>query len=251
MVTRPAHQAAHLCGLIAAAGGIAIPVPALAIEEPTNPAAARILVSQLDDFDIAIFVSTNAAEKGMALIHERGTLPKALQLAAVGRRTAQTLQHCAGRVDIQAPPPYNSEALLTVLDPTSVHGKQIVIFRGEGGRELLGESLRQRGATVRYAEIYRRVKADGGLADTLASAGEIDLVVVTSQEGLRKLLEMAEDIQRRDWLMNRQLVVISHRVAELAMALGFHHPPMVAEQATDEALVETMVTWRDKGLTAQ
>jgi uroporphyrinogen-III synthase len=114
MVTRPTHQAAHLCKLISAAGGIPVILPVLAVEDPADLRPALSVAQRLHEFDIAIFVSTNAVERGMALIHRHGGIPAQLQLAAVGRRTAKTLlQHC-GRVDIQAPPPYNSEALLAL-----------------------------------------------------------------------------------------------------------------------------------------
>lgn len=244
MVTRPAHQAAHLCELLSAAGGIPVALPVLAIADPEDLGPARALAAKLSEFDIAIFISVNAVEKGLALIHQHGGLPPHLKLAAVGQRTAAALQHAGGRVDIQAPPPYNSEALLAAAELQEVKGKNIVIFRGSGGRELLAEMLRSRGATVAYAEVYRRVKPGGRPADMFAQAGEIDVVIITSQDGLRNLLEMADMEHRRDWLLNKHLAVISARVAQRAGELGFKHLPLVAAEATDEALVAAIETWR-------
>jgi uroporphyrinogen-III synthase len=237
MVTRPAHQAAHLCGLISAAGGVPVPLPVLAVEDPHDPEAALAMVRRLHEFDIAIFVSVNAVEKGMALVRRHGGLPARLQLAAVGQRSAESLVQHGGRVDLQAPPPYNSEALLATSELQSVSGKRIVIFRGVGGRELLAETLRLRGAQVSYAEVYRRVKPDVKLADSVPHMTKIDIVMVTSQDGLRNLVAMADMEQRREWLLNLQLVAISPRVAQLANELGFKHPVLTAEQASDEAMV--------------
>lgn len=244
MVTRPDRQAANLCEMISTAGGIAIAVPAVAIEEPGNLNPARALVARLKEFDIAVFVSANAAEKGMALIHQQGGLPSHIKLAAVGQRSAETLQRHGGKIAIQAAPPYNSESLLANAELHSVKGKAILIFRGSGGRELLAETLRQRGARVVYAEVYRRMKPDARLADSLAQAGEIDIVVVTSQDGLRNLMEMANMAGRNQWLLNKPLAVISGRVAQLASELGFFHPALVAEQASDAALVKAIAAWR-------
>jgi len=244
LVTRPAHQNAHLCALISAAGGIPVALPVLAIEEPEDIGAALALAARLDDFDIAIFVSVNAVERGLAIIEKRGGMPSHLEIAAVGQRTAEALRRRGARIDIPAPPPYNSEGLLAAAELQTVMGKRILIFRGSGGRELLADTLRQRGAAISYAEVYRRVKPDGELADTVRQAGEIDLVMVSSQDGLRNLMEMAERETCRDWLLNKQLVAISARVAQLADNLGFKHRALTAEQASDEAMVAACAAWR-------
>ena len=59
-VTRPARQAAGLCGLIAARQGVAVKMPTLAIlparEELSLPARAR----RLRESDIVVFISRNA-----------------------------------------------------------------------------------------------------------------------------------------------------------------------------------------------
>jgi uroporphyrinogen-III synthase len=251
LVTRPAHQAAQLCELIRAAGGIPVMLPVLAIAEPEDLNSARAQVARLRDFAIAIFVSANAAEKGMDLIREHGALPAHLNIAAVGQRTAEALLQHGGRIDIQAPPPYNSEALLATPELLDVKGKDIVIFRGSGGRELLAEALRQRGAMVVYAEVYRRVKPEGRLADIVQQTGDIEIVVVTSQDGLRNLMEMADMEKRRTWLLSKQLVAISARVADLACEMGFKNPALVAETATDQSLVNAMIAWRHGGQSEQ
>ena len=237
LVTRPAHQAAHLCELISAAGGVPLLLPVLAVEDPADPGPALAVVQRLSEFDIAVFVSTNAVEKGVALIRRHGGVPARLRLAAVGQRTAQALLQQCGRIDIQAPPPYNSEALLAAAALQALRDKRIVIFRGVGGRELLAETLRQRGARVDYAEVYRRVKPDVRLADIVPQTAKLDIVMVTSQDGLQNLVEMANLEQRREWLLNTQLAVISPRVAQLAARLGFKHPALTASQASDEAMV--------------
>ena len=237
MVTRPAKQATHLCELISAAGGVPVPMPVLEVVDPINPDPALSIVQSIAEFDIAIFISTNAVERGMALIQIHTGLPVHVRLAAVGRHTAEALMHSCGRIDIQAPAPFNSEMLLATPEMQAINGKKIVIFRGAGGRELLAETLRQRGAQVVYAEVYRRVKPDLKPDEILQRMRNIDIVIVSSQDGLHNLMEMAEMAKRREWLLNRQLLAISPRVAQTAASLGFKHPALTAGEASDEAMV--------------
>jgi uroporphyrinogen-III synthase len=244
LVTRPAHQAAHLCELIRAAGGEPVPLPMLVIEPPRDLAAARALIMRLDEFDLAVFVSANAVERGLALIREHGPLPPHIKVATVGERTAAALVQAGVPVHITAPPPFNSEALLTCPELDAVAGRRILIFRGEGGRERLAETLRQRGADVRYAEVYRRAAPQADLAGVVDHAGEIAVVVVTSRDGLLNLMGLAEAAGRRDWLLSRRLAVISERVAQQAAALGFSKPVLVAPQASDPGLVAAIAAWR-------
>src|SRR3569832_1646238 len=179
MVTRPAHQAARLCELIRAAGGEALAFPVLESAPGEDAAPVRALLARLDEFVIALFVSSNAVDHAAALVGEHG-VPPTLKLASVGQRTAESLRTHFGRVDIEAPPPYNSETLLATRALQQVQGKRIVIVRGAGGRELLAETLRTRGAELCYAEVYRRLEPNTDLDALRAAHSRIDLIVVTS-----------------------------------------------------------------------
>ena len=48
---------------------------------------------------------------------------------------------------------FDSDGLLALPELAAPRGKRIVIFRGEGGREQLGDTLRARGATVDYVDL--------------------------------------------------------------------------------------------------
>ncbi len=245
IVTRPARQAAPLCALIRAAGGEPLLLPAMEILPPENPGPARALLTRLAGFDIALFISANAVEQAAPLIAAQGGMPPTLRLGAVGQRTAAALRQHFGRADIEAPPPYNSEALLSAAALRDVNGKRILIVRGAGGREFLADSLRARGAAVDYAEVYRRAEPRHGLDAVLKlqQSAALAAIIVTSNEGLQNLMNMAGETHRA-WLLNTQLVVISPRSAELARELGFRRAALVAARASDEALVEVIAGWR-------
>ena len=243
LVTRPAHQAQGLCDLIHAQGGQVLLFPVLDIAEPEDPSRLLTIINRLDDFDIAIFISANAVSQGMGLILAQRALPPHLKLATVGMRTAKELEQFGLCADICPSEKFNSEALLALEEMQDVRDKSIIIFRGEGGREFLADTLKQRGAHVEYAEVYRRTRPevdDKALLRPL-ERGEIDVVTVTSNDGLRNLFDMAGP-RRQQHLRQLPLVVISERMVELAQEFGFKRPPTVSKEACDEALVEAIIT---------
>lgn len=242
VVTRPAHQAERLCELIEAQGGTAIRFPTLEIQEPQNPAAVQAILDRLDEYDLAIFVSPNAVQRAWPLILERGGPPPRLKLAAVGKGTARALERLGSAVHCHPADTFNSETLLALPVMRAVSGQNIVIFRGEGGRELLRETLRQRGAAVSYAEVYRRARPAAEPDRLIRSwqRGEIHAVVVTSVESLRNLFDML-DQPGRQWLLDTPLIVVSERIRQAAQAFGLRRPPLLAREVSDEAIVEALL----------
>ena len=113
--------------------------------------------------------------------------------------------------------------------------KKIVIFRGEGGRELLRNTLQARGAEVCCADMYqRRPPAATRLLDHYLA--ESDIIAVSSNEGLQNLYEL---VTNKESLSRHVLVVPGERAFTLATALGFDKI-FVAENATDEACLNAL-----------
>lgn len=238
LVTRPAHQAQPLCQLIERAGGVAIRFPTIEIATPADPAALERLLDRLDRFDIAIFVSPNAVTHALdALRARQQTLPPRMIVACIGAGSARALAE-GGVATVVTPARSDSEGLLEVAPLREVAGQRIVIFRGEGGRELLADTLRQRGADVEYAECYRRrrPRVDAGAITRDFMQGRIDVVTVTSADALRNLHDML-DALAVPRLQKTPLVVASERIGELAHELGHDGPLAIATDASDEAIL--------------
>jgi uroporphyrinogen-III synthase len=245
LVTRPAHQAARLAQRIEAAGGRAILFPALEIAPPEDPVAVARVIARLDEFDFAIFISPNAVQRALPLIRARGALPPGLRLVAVGEGTARALA-AAGEGTVLAPAGrFDSEALLALPELQAVAGRRILIFRGAGGRELLGDTLRARGAHLEYAECYRRVRpqADPGGLIARWRRGEVQVVTATSVETLRNLHDMLGEAGRA-LLLDTPIVVAGERQAAACRELGFRHAPLLAASARDDALLAALSAWR-------
>lgn len=241
VITRPEHQAQSLRTAIEAAGGRVILFPVLDIAPPQDPAAALALIQRIAEFDLAIFISPNAVEYGLRELARVGGIPSSLKIAAVGAGTARALAAAGHPVQLFPKSESNSEALLALDELHQVVGKQIIIFRGEGGREHLADTLRTRGAHVEYAEVYRRVKPNvdpGPVLDAWAK-NRLDAVVITSNESLQNFFDLigAAGLQH---LRNTQLLVTSQRAAELAHRLGVQRAPMVVSPVSDDAILNTL-----------
>lgn len=217
-VTRPPEQATKLTAAIAAEGGQVISFPLLDIKGLENLNDFHAAVTPLSQFDWAVFISSNAVQHGMPLLQQAG-IPSQLKFAAIGPTTAASLQGF-GIAEVLTPSErFDSEALLALPALQQMQGQRVLIVRGVGGREVLAETLKHRGATVVFGECYRRVNPQNS-AQVLARAydeGKLQGIIITSSEALRFLLDLAQD---GDWLRATPLFVNHARIAEQATAAG-------------------------------
>jgi len=235
LVTRPDAQAEGLAQRIRDAGGEPVCVAAIEVRDLAVPGPFHDVADRLESFDLAIFVSRNAVRKALAMLRARRggkTWPVRLGVATVGQGSRAELV-AQGFARVLAPPAKSdSEALLALPELVRVNGKRIVIFRGDEGRRLLGETLAARGATVEYAACYRRVRpADGGRLRE-AWAGGLDAVTVSSAEGLANLIAMlGNDAAQR--MSGVPLFVPHARVAEEALQRGLRGPIVAGPRDTE------------------
>lgn len=236
VVTRPAGQAAHMAALIRAAGGEPVLFPVLEILDAEDLRPALALIERLEAFDLAIFVSANAVNKALDLVQVRRAWPAGLRVATIGRGSERELQRRGFATVIAPSERFDSEALLDLPELKDVQGKRVVIFRGDGGRELLGDTLSARGAAVEYAECYRRGRpqADVAALFALAARQELDAFTVTSSEGLANLHEMLGE-KGRQWFEQTPLFAPHERIAAAARALGVQ--TVVLTSPGDQGLV--------------
>ena len=242
VVTRPAGQATHLQALIRAAGGEPLLFPALEIFDARDLQPVYALIDRLEAFDLAIFISANAADKALDLVHSRRAWPPALRVATVGEGSKRALRRHGFAAVIAPSERFDSEGLLDLPELKDMAGKRVVIFRGEGGRELLGDTLAARGASVEYAECYRRGRPQADPAPLLAryAHGALDAFTVTSSEGLANLHAM---LGEAGWhcLRDTPLFAPHERIAAAARALGIR--TVVQTQPGDEGLVRGLAAF--------
>jgi uroporphyrinogen-III synthase len=243
-VTRPAGQAQGLADAIAAQGGTPVFYPVLEIVGLEDTHALQALAMRLDEFDLAVFISQNAVDKALQVITSLRAWPAHVRVATMGRSSERALQRFGISSVIAPSTRFDSEALVDLheLSAVEVSGKRVVIFRGDGGRELLGDTLVERGAAIEYVTCYhrRRPQLDAAALLRLLERNELDAVTVTSSEGLRNLWEMVGPLGQSR-LMDTPLFVPHQRIAEQARKL--HIASVVLTDPGDAGLVAGLLAY--------
>ena len=235
LVTRPAGQAAALGDGLRAAGFTPLYLPTLAIE-PTDTTAAGTALRGALPCGLAIFISANAVQHALPVITAVGGLPSECRIAAVGPGSARALA-AAGFADVLMPEArFDSEGLLALAQLNQVTGRRVVIFRGEGGRTLLADTLAARGADVRAVACYRRVAAgDPAQLKAWLETNAIAALSATSRASLDGLLTLAGPAAAQ--LKAVPLAVLSAALVDYVRRAGFCGPLMAAGEANDAGLV--------------
>ena len=238
LVTRPDGREKHLVSMIKRAGGSAIHYPAIIIEPPEELEIKQLLRlrEQLHGFDMAIFISATSVEHGFMYFP---ALPEHFTIVSIGNKTTEALRQHNIPVDIEAPDK-DTESLLRLpqFQMPSIEGKRILIFRGIGGRALLGDTLIRRGAQVRYVETYRR-SLPSHEPLTQQRIDDLDAITISSNDGLDNLVTLMED---PSLLIDVPVFVPSVRVVRQARQHGFK-TVIQAASATDEDMISALIRY--------
>jgi len=183
---------------------------------------------------------------GIDAIRSAGALPPNLRIATVGQGSAKALREL-GITNVIAPTErFDSEGLLALPELQDVAGWRVMIFRGDGGRELLGDTLRARGAIVEYASCYVRSKPNQDAGTLLAA--KPDAITVTSSEALGYLWQMLDENARKI-LRNTPLFVPHARIAGLAREQGWLQVQVTA--TGDDGMLTALITWAGQRISGE
>ncbi|WLG90268.1 uroporphyrinogen-III synthase [Pseudomonas cucumis] len=222
LLTRPADESAALARVLADAGVFSSSLPLLDIEPIPASDTMREVIQNLERYCAVIVVSKPAARLAVDLLNQYWPQPPVLKWFSVGAATAQILED--NGLDVSFPVDGDdSEALLELVSLREAVVRpdpRVLIMRGEGGRELLAERLRELGASVEYLELYRRglPRYPSATLPDRIKAEHLNGLVVSSGQGFEHLHRLAGDA----WpgMARLPLFVPSPRVAELARAAG-------------------------------
>lgn len=240
-ITRPAGQAGKLSKLISEQGGNPILFPLIAIAPLQDYTQFDQTLSKLLNYDWAIFISSNAVQNSMPRLLEKfGRIPQNLRFASIGPMTAAELTRFGVANPLAPQDRFDSESLLGLPEMQDLAGKRVMIFRGVGGREVLADTLKERGAEVSFAECYQRVnpQSDASFLASLWQNGQLDAAVITSSEAMRHLLNISGS-GNATWIKNTLLCVNHMRIAEQPSQLGLK--VAIAEAPGDEAMLQCLI----------
>lgn len=236
LILRSVRPGDPLASRLAAAGAEVHCLPVLRIE-PVTPAPD--VLTRAATAGVWIFVSRHAVQWAAMVLAEAGLQPTTQELYAVGAATAAEVRQRLGR-SAGYPDDPASEGLLRLPGLQMLAGRSVAIFRGIGGRELLGETLAARGARVGYCELYRRVpetRRREAIHVELARPGPL-LVVAHSGAVIAALGSLPDLAARPEPL---RCLVPGARVAAFARAAGLD--PLVAEGALAEQMEQAVCRW--------
>ncbi|WDU62440.1 uroporphyrinogen-III synthase [Pseudomonas poae] len=219
LLTRPAEESAAVAAVLSDAGIFSSSLPLLDTEPlPVTPEQQAIF-GDIGRYCAVIVVSKPAAR--LAVQQLTRAWPQ-LPWFSVGAATAQVLADHG--LNVHYPQTGDdSEALLqlpALREAIAQPDARVLILRGEGGRELLAERLREQAASVDYVELYRRFLPayDAGALMQRIQLERLNGLVVSSGQGFLHLQALAG----ADWpqLARLPLFVPSPRVYEMARAAG-------------------------------
>jgi uroporphyrinogen-III synthase len=242
LITRPETQAQTLASRIRQHGGQVYLLPTIEIIPCLTSDQLAGQLATLPPVDILIFISPSAIEQACSLLQQQTHLAwQTKPCVVMGEPSARLLKQY-GPTDIHYPTSnYSAEAGLALPRLQQVAQRHIVIFKGEGGRTLLADTLRERGARVSEVICYQRrlPTLTAEQHQRLLQQTDINCIVSTSivsADNLRTLLGPAGIT----WWRERQWVVSSQRIANHLLDYRLTKPLLIAPNASDNAIISTL-----------
>lgn len=248
LVTRTRQQASKLSEQLARLGAEVVEIPTIALEPPEDDEPLMQAVENVEDYDVILFTSHNGVEAFFDALEAGDKDARNLSgclVGAIGPATAQALREEGLHPDLTAAS-FLAEGLLEALSGHNLQGARVLIPRAEQARELLPETLTQRGAMVEVVPAYRTVKPpeSAGLLKQALEDG-LDVLTFTASSTVSNFMALLEPEQRQRLAERSQagsliVAAIGPITAKKAQELGLKVHVQPAAYTID-ALVEALV----------
>lgn len=242
LVTRPDERGKQLVEMLNQAGVVALHLPLFTLEAGAELIELSTRLNRLNSGDYVFAVSKSAVDFADKTLKETGfDWREDLHFFTVGARTAQHFS-CQSERTVHYPiTTENSEGLLALPMMQHLQGKQILILRGNGGRDFFREQAELRGAIVDYVECYRREPIVYNVEEQtdICKRSGVQTIVATSLDIVQSLLDFVPESEQ-NWLKSCTLVTVSSRIAEVAHQAGWKHI-VISPKADNATLLNTLL----------
>lgn len=238
VITRPAEQNLALQKQLSSLGANCFSFPCIEIE----PLALSQddLPCSLEDIDLLIFISPNAARIAFTLFPKLSTsgLNQCL-FAAVGNSTATVLAKLGAEKIITPATSQDSAGLLAVPELQDIQNRNVLIIKGVGGKLDLYNILAKRGTRVFTIDVYQRSLPE---KTAIPFSKQVDLLLFTSGESVENFLQLIPDYYRNP-MLNCQTIVGHPNIGAKVSSLGFKKLPIIASSPSDRDMLSCIETW--------
>ena len=214
VITRPFNHSATLLTECRKAGFTSHVVPLIDIVPTPSVLLLKAAQSEIASVDGVILISPTAIEYAL----EDVAWPLTTPAFVIGPGSFHYAQE-RGITPLYMPETtFDSEGLLALPQLKEIKGKRFILFRGNGGRELLAQTLEARGAAVKCVEAYRRVPPllNQAAWDIIEYS---DAILISSKEAVKNLFLQANKKQLE--CLRGLLYFVSHqKIAGVLQELG-------------------------------
>lgn len=244
VVTRPLQQTNNIREQLISLDAQPILFPCIEIVAFDCAKQLSALPLPPEDFDMFIFISSNAVRHGFSCIPQLPEqITKGKTFAAIGQATAQALQE-KGIQQIVAPDQgFDSESLLSLPAMKAIENRSVLIIKGVGGRSKLLDKLETRKANVQTIDVYQRQLPRD--MDAMALPRAPDAILFSSSESVENMLKIipAHD---HHCILNSQTITGHARIAAKVTSLGFKKLPIIAANPSDSELLNALIGWANR-----
>ena len=246
LITRARSQALSLAQSIESLGGEVVEFPTIEIKPPASYKSLDEAISQITNYNWVIFTSINGVEQFLNRFEKLGknvTDLAGIEVGAIGPETAKRLKAAQIRLSL-VPKQYQAEGILEELLSKDMFGRRVLIPRAAKARDILPETLRQRGARVDVVEAYQTVlpQTDVAVVHKLLRDREIDVITFTSSSTATNFAAMLHDQDLPQLLSRVVIACIGPITKKTVEDLGMRSE-IVSEEFTIPGLVNAMVDY--------
>ncbi len=218
VITRDRRQSSILAEPLEALGAETLFVPVIEIADAAEASSLELAIQSLASYDWLIFTSVNGVRHFVEALDrsDRDLRDLKAKLCAIGPATRAAVEALHLRVDVM-PEEYVAESLVEALAGQDLRGKRVLLPRAALARDLVPDTLRERGAIVDVVEAYRTIiPADAAARAKEALSHKPDWITFTSSSTVKNFLAVA----RREALAGIKIASIGPVTSATVRAAG-------------------------------